>query len=235
VITVKEIARELEKLADAEQAVNLQRFFKTGPGEYGEGDLFRGIKLPPLRGLARTYRDAPLKAITALLHSRHHEDRTLALFILVDQYKRGDEAARKTIYDLYLANTRYVNNWDLVDQSAPTIVGLHLLERSRSSLLRMARSKSLWERRIAVLATFQFIKHGEFEDATRVAEILLEDKEDLIHKAVGWMIREIGNRDPAAERKFLAKHYREMPRTMLRYAIEKFPEKERLSYLKGTA
>jgi 3-methyladenine DNA glycosylase AlkD len=235
VITAKEITKELEKLANADQAVNLQRFFKTGPGEYGEGDLFRGIKLPPLRGLARSFKDASLKAITVLLHSRYHEDRSLALFILVDQYKRGDEAVRKTIYDLYLANTRYINNWDLVDQSAPSIVGLHLLERSRSSLLRMARSQSLWERRIAVLATFQFIKHGQFEDATRVAEILLEDKEDLIHKAVGWMIREIGNRNPAAERKFLAKHYRDMPRTMLRYAIEKFPEKERLSYLKGTA
>lgn len=234
-ISAKEITKELGKLADAEQAVNLQRFFKTGPGEYGEGDLFRGIKLPGLRGLARSFKDAPLKAITALLHSKYHEDRSLALFILVEQYKRGDEAVRKSIYDLYLENTQYINNWDLVDQSAPTIVGLHLLERSRSSLLRMARSRSLWERRIAVLATFQFIKHSEFDDATRVAEILQSDKEDLIHKAVGWMLREIGNRDPAAERKFLAKHYREMPRTMLRYAIEKFPEKERLSYLKGTA
>lgn len=234
-ISAKEMIKALENLANAEQAVNLQRFFKTGPGEYGDGDCFRGIKLPPLRGLARSFRDAPLEAITALLHSRYHEDRSLALFILVDQYKRGDEAVRKMIYDLYLANTRYINNWDLVDQSAPKIVGEHLRERNRSSLIRMARSKSLWQRRIAVLATFQFIKHGEFEDATRVAEILLDDKEDLIHKAVGWMIREIGNRDPAAERRFLAKHYRQMPRTMLRYAIEKFPEEERLSYLKGTA
>jgi 3-methyladenine DNA glycosylase AlkD len=235
VIRAKEIRKELEKLADAEQAQNLQRYFKTGPGEYGEGDLFRGIKLTPLRGLARSFKDAPLEALAALLHSRYHEDRSLALFILVDQYRRGDEALRSAIYDLYLASTRYINNWDLVDQSAPGIVGEHLRERSRNLLVRLARSKSLWERRIAALATFRFIKDGEYEDATRVAEILLNDKEDLIHKAVGWMLREIGNRDPQAERKFLAKHYPRMPRTMLRYAIEKFPERERLSYLKGTA
>lgn len=233
--SAKEITKELEKLADPEQAANLQRFFKTGPGEYGEGDLFRGIKLPALRGLVRAHKNASLRATAALLRSRYHEDRTLALFILVEQYKRGDDDARKAIYDFYLANTRYINNWDLVDLSAHHIVGEHLRERSRSPLVRLARSRSLWERRIAVLATFQFIKRSDFEDATRIAELLLNDKEDLIHKAVGWMLREIGNRDGAAERRFLAKHYRSMPRTMLRYAIEKFPEKERLSYLKGTA
>lgn len=229
------ITSELERLADERDALHLQRFFKTGPGQYGEGDRFRGIRVPALRQLVRTHANASLANVLSLLRSLYHEDRLLALLILVRQYERGDPGAQKSIYDLYLDNTRYINNWDLVDLSAGAIVGGHLSQRSRAPLRKLTQSKSLWERRIAVLATFHFIKHGEFDETLSLAEMLLEDREDLIHKAVGWMLREVGNRDGAAERAFLARHYRAMPRTMLRYAIEKFPEDERVSYLRGTA
>jgi 3-methyladenine DNA glycosylase AlkD len=182
----------------------------------------------------RKYQDASLKTVGALLKSPWHEDRSLALLILVRKYEKGDEEMRRTIYDLYLRNVRYINNWDLVDQSAPQIVGGQLKEGDRRVLARMAKSPNVWERRIAVLATFRFIRHDDFDDSLRLAEVLLSDEHDLMHKAVGWMLREVGKRDGATERKFLDRHYPRMPRTMLRYAIEKFPERERLSYLKGT-
>lgn len=229
------IRKELERLANERNAANHRRFFKTGPGQYGEGDLFRGIRVPAIRNLVRAHAAVPLTTASALLKSPYHEDRMLALLILVKQYQRGDAGIRKTIYDLYLGNTRYINNWDLVDLSAEHIVGAHLFDRSRTPLMKLARSKNLWERRIAILATFHFIKKRDFGETMKIAEKLLADSEDLIHKAVGWMLRAVGDRDGAAERVFLEKHYREMPRTMLRYAIEKFPEKERVSYLRGTA
>jgi 3-methyladenine DNA glycosylase AlkD len=228
---VLEIRARLRQLANEGTAKALQRFFKTGPGEYGEGDVFVGIKVPPLRLLAREFEDTPLKTLKTLLTSKVHEERALALMILVRQFERGNEDLRERVYDFYLAHTRHINNWDLVDGSAPYIVGPFLWKRDRRRLYVLARSSSLWEKRIAILATFYFIRQNDFADALKISELLLTDKHDLIHKAVGWMLREIGKRDAAVEESFLKKHSREMPRTMLRYAIEKFPESKRRRYL----
>lgn len=228
-----EIQKELGRLGDSETAVFLQRFFKTGPGEYGDGDLFRGIRVPALRKLAKKYRGLTLSETEELLRSPYHEDRLLALLILVRLYSRGIESVRKKVYSTYLKNTRFVNNWDLVDSSAPYIVGASLFDKDRGVLERLARSRSLWERRIAVMATFHFIKRGEFDDTLKIARVLLSDREDLIHKAVGWMLREVGKKNLEAEEVFLREHYKRMPRVMLRYAVEKFPEPKRLQYLKG--
>jgi 3-methyladenine DNA glycosylase AlkD len=186
-----------------------------------------------LRGLAREYRGIGLPEAGRLLRSPFHEDRLLALLLLVRLYARGDGAARGKIYRLYLQSTRFVNNWDLVDSSAEHIVGAHLRDRGRGPLHRLAQSADLWERRIAVLATFHFIRRGEFGETLHVARALLTDPEDLIHKAVGWMLREVGRRDPEAEEAFLKEHCRRMPRAMLRYAVEKFPEEKRRRYMKG--
>ena len=228
-----EIRARLRELADDERAHVLQRFFKTGPGEYGEGDRFLGITIPELRKLAKRYRSIRLEEMVALLESAYHEERMLALLMLTDAYSKGVEPVRKKIYDLYLKKTRFINNWDLIDLSAPRIVGDFLLTRSRAPLYALASSNSLWERRIAIMATFKFIKKSDYSDSLKISEILLKDREDLIHKAVGWMLREIGKSDLAAEEGFLKKHYRMMPRTMLRYAIERFPEPKRQMYLKG--
>ncbi|MGV8078897.1 MAG: DNA alkylation repair protein [Syntrophales bacterium] len=228
-----DIQRRLQALGNPERVRILQRFFKTAPGEYGEGDVFIGLYVPEIRKLAREYGDLPLPEAVDLLHSSIHEARLLALLILVDAYARGDAATRERIYRLYLEHSRFINNWDLVDASAGQIVGRHLLERSRAPLYTLAASGLLWDRRIAVLATFHFIKQGEFAETLRIAERLLRDREDLIHKAVGWMLREIGKRDRAAEEAFLKLHCRIMPRTMLRYAVEKFPEELRQRYLSG--
>jgi 3-methyladenine DNA glycosylase AlkD len=211
-----------------------RRFFKTGPGEYGAGDRFIGLTVPQVRSFAKTYRNLPLSETYQLLRSPIHEERLLALIILVEKYQRAEIAGRRRIYELYLRSTRYINNWDLVDCSAEHIVGTYLRERSRSPLLKLARSENLWERRIAIMATFHFIKRGEFAPTLRLARLLLRDREDLIHKAVGWMLREVGKRDLPAEEKFLKQHYRQMPRTMLRYAIERFPESKRQRYLRGS-
>ncbi len=228
-----EIQKRLEALADPRVAEGSRRFFKTGPGEYGEGDRFRGIRVPVLRSLAKEYKALTLVEAVRLLGSAFHEDRLLALLILVRLYARGDEALREEIYRLYLKSTRFVNNWDLVDSSAEHIVGAHLWERPRTPLGRLSQSEDLWERRVAVMATFHFVKRGEFGETLKLARALLSDGEDLIHKAVGWMLREVGNRDPEAEEAFLKEHYRRMPRVMLRYAIERFPEEKRQRYLKG--
>ena len=228
-----EVQRELKRHADAEHARVSQRFFKTGPGEYGEGDQFIGVRVPVLRKLARKYKGLAVPHVVPLLESAVHEERQLALFILVLKFQQGDESERRTIYELYLDNTEHVNNWDLVDCSAHQIAGEHLLGRNKRALYKFAKSRSLWERRIAIMATFRFIKAGEFEDTLALAKLLLNDEEDLIHKAVGWMLRELGNRDRNTEEKFLAEHYDAMPRTMLRYAIEKFPAPKRKRYLQG--
>jgi 3-methyladenine DNA glycosylase AlkD len=211
----------------------LQRFFKTNDGQYGEGDRFIGVRVPVLRQLCRDCRGASLAQIQRLLRSRVHEERALALLLLVDAFSRADDRGRRAIYDFYLSNTRFINNWDLVDASAEHIVGAWLRERSRTPLTRLARSASLWERRIAIVGTYHFIKRGEVEETFRIADLLLGDPHDLIHKATGWMLREAGKRDPRAERAFLKDRYRTMPRTMLRYAIERFPEAERRRYLEG--
>ena len=234
-MAVQEIRARLRKLGDKERAKNSQWFFKTGPGEYGEGDRFLGIKVPELRKLAKEYQGIPLTEVTQLLESPIHEERLLALLILVCAFSKGDEPTQEKIYHIYLNNTQYINNWDLVDASAEHIVGAFLNDKSKKSLYDLARSSDLWERRIAIMATFHFIKEGEFTETLKIAQMLLSDKEDLIHKAVGWMLREVGKRHLATEEHFLKEHYKKMPRIMLRYAIEKFPEPKRQRYLKGTA
>jgi 3-methyladenine DNA glycosylase AlkD len=230
---INEIRVRMRELADGERARVLQRFFKTGPGEYGEGDRFLGITIPDLRKLAKQYRPIRIEETLELLESAYHEERVLALLMLIHAYSKGDEPTKEMIYRLYLKKTRFINNWDLVDLSAPRIVGDFLLARSREPLYALARSDSLWERRIAIMSTFQFIKKADYSDSLKISEILLKDREDLIHKAVGWMLREIGKSDLPTEEGFLREHYRVMPRTMLRYAIERFPESKRQMYLKG--
>jgi 3-methyladenine DNA glycosylase AlkD len=226
------VLSHLRSLANPQHAAVLARFFKTGPGQYGEGDKFIGIKVPVLRKLAKQYKTLALPEVENLLYSEIHEARLVALLLLIMQASKSDAKVRKAIFDLYLANTEHINNWDLVDLSAPNIVGAYLEKRSRRKLYRLARSSRLWERRISIMATFHFIRQGEFGDTLSIAEILLDDKEDLIHKAVGWMLREVGKRELEAEEGFLQKHCQVMPRTMLRYAIEKFSERKRRAYLK---
>ena len=232
-LTASVICESLQKSGNPEKAQILCRFFKTGPGEYGEGDSFVGITVPEIRNLVKKYQALPLAQIQGLLRSTMHEARLLALLILVHIYENGDKALREKVFKFYLRNTQRINNWDLVDASAPYIIGPHLKDRDRSPLYKLALSPLLWERRIAILATFHFIKTGEYEETLQLAEKLIGDKEDLIHKAVGWMLREIGKRNLQAEEDFLKIHYRTMPRTMLRYAIEKFPEPLRRQYLQG--
>ena len=223
--------RRLREFADPERAKFVAGYFKTGPGEYGEGDRFLGLNVPQLRLVAREFRSLATADIRALLASKWHEERLLAVVILVDQYERGDEKQRAAIYALYLASTDRINNWDLVDASAPQIVGGHLADRSRAPLYRLVKSKNVWERRIAIIATSHFIRRGEFDDTLKLAKALLDDPHDLIHKAAGWMLREVGKRDRRAAERFLLKHAARMPRTMLRYAIERFPEQLRRKYL----
>ena len=232
-MTNQKIKKRLKQLANKEKAEVLQRFFKTGPGEYGEGDVFIGVKVPDLRKVAKDFQDIATEDVIVLLESAIHEERLLALLILVRKYVKGNETAKKRIYRLYLKKTKFINNWDLVDVTAHHIVGDYLMDKNKAPLYRLAKSEDLWERRIAILATFYFIKHGKYEETLKIAKILLTDEEDLIHKAVGWMLREIGKRDMIFEEMFLKQHYKEMPRTMLRYAIEKFPEPKRQKYLKG--
>jgi len=231
-LMLAELRHKLIALTNHEDAMFLQRFFKTGPGQYGEGDLFRGIRVPVLRRLSKEYQLIPLEHVVSLLQSAYHEDRLLALFILVLKYAKDNEGMRDIIYSLYMGNTAFINNWDLVDASAEHVVGAYVSDKSREPLYQLANSRSMWERRIAILATFHFIKRESFEETLKIAEILLTDKEDLIHKAVGWMLREVGKRDIQCEDSFLNTHYRQMPRTMLRYAIEKYAQEKRLVYLK---
>jgi 3-methyladenine DNA glycosylase AlkD len=223
--------RELRALGDAGDAQFLQRFFKTGPGQYGAGDVFLGIRVPATRQLAKQYRDLPLAEVRKLLHANEHEARLLALIILTLQYPRAAPDQQQKIFEFYLANTKYINNWDLVDVSAPNIVGAHLYQRDKSLLDELALSTSLWERRIAIVATAYFIRRDEFRPTLRIARRLLGDEHDLIHKASGWMLREVGNRDRSVLLGFLDQHYRRMPRTMLRYAIEKLEPGRRARYM----
>jgi 3-methyladenine DNA glycosylase AlkD len=232
--TAREVQRRLKKLGDPEHAAVSQRFFKTGPGEYGEGDIFLGIRVPGLRKLAGQLKDLPIRECEILLHSPIHEERMLAILIFIHNFKKGDDRTRKHIYALYLKSTEFINNWDLVDVSAEHIVGAYLMDKSRSPLYGLARSKNLWKRRIAVMATFHYIKHHEFSETLNICRMLLTDPHDLIHKASGWMLREIGKRDLKTAEAFLKEHYKNMPRTMLRYAIEKFPDDKRQRYLKGS-
>ena len=231
-MSLKRLKAELEKLGDREKAKDLQWFFKTGPGEYAEGDRFIGITVPRLRELAKRYPTLTLPEALRLLRSRIHEARFLALLLLMQQYRQADLPGKKRIYQAYLGHTAYINNWDLVDVSAKGIIGAFLEDKDRAPLYKLARSHSLWERRIAVLSTFWFIAKDDFKESLALGALLVADPHDLIHKAVGWMLREIGKKDLVAEEKFLKKYGAVMPRTMLRYAIERFPEAKRQSYLR---
>ncbi len=228
---LQNLLQETKKLADKERSANLSRFFKTQKGEYGEGDIFLGITLPIQRSLAAKYKALSLQEVEKLLQSKIHEHRLIALFILRLQYVKADATAAEKIIQLYLKNLKFVNNWDLVDSSAPYLLGDYLLGKKRDLLYKLVKSKNLWEKRVAVLSTFAFIKASEFEDALKIAEILLTDKHDLIQKAVGWMLREVGNKDLETEKEFLSRHYKSMPRTMLRYATEKFEPSLKSFYL----
>lgn len=228
---VDKIKKELNNLADKEQARISRRFFKSGKGEYGEGDVFLGIKAPRQREVAKKYQDLSLTDLKNLLNSYFHEHRFTALIILVDQFKLGGQKKRKKIYDFYLRNTARINNWDLVDLSAQYIIGEHLADKPRTILYELAGSNSLWKKRIALVSAYAFIKRNDFYDIKKLAEILINDGHDLIHKAAGWMLREVGKRDQEELVDFLDKYTPAMPRTMLRYAIERLPEKKRLYYL----
>jgi 3-methyladenine DNA glycosylase AlkD len=225
----------LESLSDEKTAGILQWFFKTGPGQYGEGDLFRGIRVPVLRKLCREFPKAGLDDVVGLLASPWHEDRLLGLLLLVERYRSAVDVGREEIYATYCSQTARINNWDLVDLSAPQIVGRHLQARDRTPLYRFAASGSLWERRIAIVSTFHYIKQGEFIDTLAIADRLLDDPEELIHKATGWMLREVGKREQPVLEAFLQQQYSRLPRVTLRYAIERFPEELRQHYLKGIA
>ena len=232
-LSARAMQQRLRHFASPVKARLLQRFFKTGPGEYGEGDRFLGVMVPHARSVAKEYQDAPLPEVRKLLRSPWHEERLLALLVLVRKFEGGNDALRKTLYTFYLKSARFVNNWDLVDLTAPKIVGPFLEKRFRRPLYRMVKSDNMWERRIAILATFHFIRQDDFEDTLLLSEALLDDEEDLMHKAVGWMLREVGKRDEPVLKAFLRKHYCRIPRTTLRYAIERFPEGERQKFLKG--
>jgi 3-methyladenine DNA glycosylase AlkD len=223
--------KRLRALGDPDDARFLQRFFRTGPGEYGEGDRFLGIRVPDTRRLARELQGMPLDQIERLLLDPYHEARLLAVILLADAYEQGNAAERDAVFRLYLRNASRVNNWDLVDVSAPNVVGAHLAARPRARLDKLARSKNLWERRIAIVSTQHFIRNRQFDDTLRIARVLMNDEHDLIHKAVGWMLREVGKRDRAPLEAFLAEHAHQMPRTMLRYAIEHFSPTERRRYM----
>jgi len=224
------LKQDLNKLADPKQAKILSSFFKTGKGEYGEGDVFLGIKVPEQRKIVKKYSNLSLKDTQALLNSKIHEHRLVALLILVDKYNKSDK--KQEIVDIYLKNTKKINNWDLVDLSAHKILGEYLLDKNRKILYKLAKSKDLWEKRIAIISTAAFINNNQFDDTLKISEILLNDNHDLIHKAVGWMLREVGKKNQAVEEKFLKKYHKTMPRTMLRYSIERFDEKKRKFYMK---
>src|SRR3989344_4901967 len=224
---LSQLIQELQSNADEKQAEICQRFFKTEKGQYGEGDVFLGIKVPLQRSIAKKYLNMSLPKIQELLKSKIHEYRAVGLIILVSKYKKSSDGEKENIFNFYLQNIKGINNWDLVDVSAPNIVGDFLLKRDKNILYKLVRSENLWERRIAIVSTFSFIRKGEFEDALAISELLLDDKQDLIHKAVGWMLREVGKRDEKLLEDFLRQHYTEMPRATLRYVIEKFDEDKR--------
>jgi len=231
--TAELIREELRSYAEPERAVSSRRFFKTARGQYGEGDRFLGIRVPHIRRVVRARRGLSEDVTMEFLGSPWHEERLFALLMLVDTFGRGDEQLKERVYDIYMSSTRYINNWDLVDSSAPGIPGAWLFARSREPLYEFAGSEDLWKRRISIVATHHFIRHDDHADTLEISRLLLNDEHDLIHKAVGWMLREVGKRDPEAQEAFLRKHCRVMPRTMLRYAIERMPEDRRQMYMRG--
>lgn len=225
------LVKELMKHRNKEKAAFFPKFFRTGKGEYGEGDVFIGVTIPHLRSIAKNYRSIPIQEILVLLKDKRHEVRWCALYILVEQFKKGDDVSKKKIYEFYLDHLKWVNNWDLVDSSAYHIVGGYLLDKDRKILRKMAKSKHLWTERVAIVSTYAFIRKGQLQDTFEIAEILLSHPHDLLHKATGWMLREAGKKNVVALKRFLDENAAVMPRTMLRYAIEKFDERERKRYL----
>ncbi len=230
-MSLASLRKELKDESDLEKALILQRFFKTGKGEYGEGDIFLGVIVPKIRLIAKKHERLSLSDIKTLLESKIHEERLASLFILVAKYKKGNEKEKKRYFDFYIKNTKKVNNWDLVDSSAAQIVGAYLRDKEKLILLKLAKSENVWERRIAIVATYEFIRNNHFSDTFRIAEVLLSDKHDLIHKAVGWMLREVGKKDEKLLEAFLHKNKKNMPRTSLRYALERFSKNKRKKYL----
>lgn len=230
----EQIDKELKSVSKKEKAELFQRFFKTGKGEYGEGDVFAGITVPEIRDISKRYfKEMTLEDVEYFIQHKIHEYRLFGLLTLTYMLKKADELKKRDIFNLYIRNLKYINNWDLVDLSAPNIVGQYLKEKDRSFLYKLAKSNDLWKQRIAIISTAAFIKDMDFKDTLKISKLLLHHSHDLIHKAVGWMLREIGKRDLVIEEKFLKKYYKEMPRTMLRYAIERFEEGKRQEYLKG--
>ncbi len=225
------LKKELELCARPQRAKVSASFFKTGKGQYGEGDIFIGVTVPDTRKIAKRYLHLSFQDITLLFESKIHEHRLIALLLLVERFKKADDKTKTEIYNFYLKHTKYVNNWDLVDLSAHYIVGSYLFEKDKAMLYKLVKSNNLWERRIAIIATFAFIRKNNFEDTFKIAELLLQDKHDLMHKAVGWMLREVGKKDQQALETFLEIHCKVMPRTMLRYAIERFDEQKRQFYM----
>ena len=232
-MNLKELKKTIRANANKDHAKTMQWFFKTGKGEYGEGDKFIGIKVPVQRKIAKKYGELDLEDLQKLLNSKIHEERLISLLILVDKYDDADDKIKDNIYRFYKMNRRKINNWDLVDLSAPKIMGKHLLKRDKQILFKYAHSNNLWEKRISIISTYSFIKNLDFNTTLEISDVLLNDDHDLIHKAVGWMLREVGKQDLKILEKFLKPRYNKMPRTMLRYSIEKFPEKKRKKYLKG--
>ncbi len=232
-MNLKELKKAIRANANKDHAKTMQWFFKTGKGEYGEGDKFIGIKVPVQRKIAKKFGELDLEDLQKLLNSKIHEERLISLLILVDKYDKADEKVKDKIYRFYKKNRRKINNWDLVDLSAPKILGIHLLNHDKQILYKYAHSKNLWEKRISIISTYSFIKNHDFNTTLEISDILLNDDQDLIHKAVGWMLREVGKQSLQILEKFLKPRYKKMPRTMLRYSIEKFPEKKRKKYLKG--
>jgi 3-methyladenine DNA glycosylase AlkD len=232
-VNSQNIISYLNSLSDATIAEHSQKYFKTGEGEYGCGDKFLGIRVPVLRKTVKKYKDTSITEIQKLIKSEYHEVRLFSLLLLVQMFSKGETDTKEKVVNLYLKNTKYINNWDLVDSSAPYIIGAWLFHRDRKILYELARSDLLWDRRIAIMSTAYFIKNNQYTDTLKISTILLSDSEDLIHKAVGWMLREVGNRDIEIEEKYLKKYYKKMPRVILRYAIEKFSKERRQAYLKG--
>lgn len=238
-MNLQSLKSELKSIANEEKAAFLSRYFKAGNGEYGQGDKFLGITVPQQRNIAKKYVELEFKGIQKLLSSKIHEHRYAAFLILIEKYRKTDKneknssisAGKKKIFDFCIRNIKSANNWDLVDTMAPEILGDFLLERDKSLLYQLAKSKNLWERRIAIISTYTFIKKNYFADSLKIAKLLLADKHDLIHKAVGWMLREVGNRNQEWEEKFLKENIDKIPRTTLRYAIEKFSRKKRKFYM----
>lgn len=229
---IEELRKDLQKLSNKKRASDMQKFFKTGEGEYAYGDVFIGLTVPQSRKVAEKYKDISFEDLYKLIRSEIHEERFIALLVLVNNF-RADEMLQRRIYEFFMKNIKFVNNWDLVDLSADKIVGGYLIDKPKHVLYKLASSKNMWERRIAMIATYNFIKNEMFDDAIGIAEKLIEDDNDLIQKAVGWMLREVGKRNKSIEEAFLKKHHKEMGRTALRYSLEKFPEDSRKEYMLG--